>query len=114
MPRTLTNLSISLVPSKIVEKKGSINDESDDSENEQDTSGVPITCSQQCLDGTPTRINKALWPAITYWIALTEPNGAPANPLVVYRTLLECGVVVTANQVRDYKDTKSNRKLSST
>lgn len=47
-------------------KKGSINDESEDSKNEQELSGVPSTCSQQCLDGTWTRINKALWPAITW------------------------------------------------
>ena len=50
---------------------------------------MPITCSQQCLDGTQTRINQALLPAITYWIALTMPNG----------------------QVRDYRDTKSNKKF---
>lgn len=80
-------------------KKGSINEESDDSEDDQETSSIPITSSQQLVDGNPTLVNKSLWPAITYWLALTTPNGAPANPLVVHRALLDCGVGVTANQV---------------
>ena len=80
-------------------KKGSINEESEDSEEEHDQSPVPSTFSQQWLDGNPTLINKSLWPAITYWLALTTPNGAPANPLVVHRALLECGMGVTATQV---------------
>ena len=81
-------------------KNGSINEESEDSEGEDDEpSPVPSTFSEQLLNGNPTRVNKSLWPAITYWLALTTPNGAPANPLVVHRALLECGVAVTANQV---------------
>jgi hypothetical protein len=47
-------------------------------------------------------VKKRLCPAITYWIALTTPNGAPANPLVVLRALLECGVEAVANQVYQY------------
>ena len=80
-------------------KKGSINEESDDSEQEHDQSCVPSTSSQQWLAGNPTLIKKSLWPAITYWLALTTPNGAPANPLVVHRALLECEMGVTATQV---------------
>ncbi|KAL9960800.1 hypothetical protein ACROYT_G034302 [Oculina patagonica] len=81
-------------------KKGSINEESDDSEDDQETSSIPITSSQQLVDGNPTLVNKSLWPSIAYWLALTTPNGAPANPLVVHRALLDCGVGVTANQVQ--------------
>ena len=80
-------------------KKGSINQESEDSEEDQEPSPVPNMFSQQWLDGDPTVINKSLWPAITYWLALTTPNGAPVNPLVVHRALLECGMAVTATQV---------------
>ena len=82
-------------------KKGSINDGSDNSEDDQEASPIPITSSQQLVDGNPTLVNKSLWPAITYWLALTTPNGAPANPLVVHRALLGCGVGVTANQVNN-------------
>ena len=81
-------------------KIGSINEESEDSEVEDDElSPVPSTSSEQLLDGNPTRVNKSLWPAITYWLALTTPNGALANPLGVHRALLECGMAVTTNQV---------------
>lgn len=80
-------------------KKESINDESEDSEQKHDQSSVPSTSSQQWLDGNPTSINKSLWPAITYWLALATPNEAPANPLLVHRALLECGMGVTATQV---------------
>ena len=78
-------------------KTGSMNDESDNSEDDQEASPIPITSSQQLEN--PTLVNKSLWPAITYWLALTTPNGAPANPLVVHRALLDCGVGVTAYQV---------------
>ena len=81
-------------------KNGSINEESGDNDVEDhEPSPVPSTFSEQLLDGNPTRVNKSLWPVITYWLALTTPNGAPANPLVVNRALLECGMAVTANQV---------------
>ena len=61
-------------------KKGTINEESDESEDDQETSPVPRTSSQQLVNGDPTLVDKSLWPAITYWLALTTPNGAPANP----------------------------------
>ena len=54
-------------------KKGSINEESEDSEEEHDQSPVPSTFSQQWLNENPTLVNKSLWPAITYWLALTTP-----------------------------------------
>ena len=81
-------------------KKGTINEESDDSEDDQEPSPVPRTSSQQLFDGNPTLVDKSLWPAIAYWLALTTPNGAPANPLVVHRGLLNCGVDVTAYLVK--------------
>jgi len=62
-----------------------INEESGDSDVEDnEPSPVPSTFSEQMLDGNPTRVNKSLWPAITYWLALTTPNGAQANPLVLH------------------------------
>ena len=83
------------------ERKGNIkeneNCNSDDENQEYDS--VPSTQSEQYLDGSPTLVNKSLWPAISYWLALTTPNGAPANPLVVHRALLECGISVKASQV---------------
>ncbi|XP_068757363.1 uncharacterized protein [Montipora capricornis] len=84
------------------ERKGNIkedeNCDSDDENEEYDS--VPSTQSEQYLDGSPTLVNKSLWPAISYWLALTTPNGAPANPLVVHRALLECGISVKASQVQ--------------
>ncbi|CAH3146145.1 unnamed protein product, partial [Porites lobata] len=82
-------------------KKGNVQEESEESEEEPEPSPVPSTSSQQWLDGSRTRVNKLLWPSLTYWIALTSLNGAPANPLVVHWTLLECGMGVTAKQVWD-------------
>ena len=79
-------------------KKGSI-EESDDSDDDGERSLVPSTQSEQMVNGNPTLVNKSLCPAINYWLALTTPNGAPANPLIVHRALLKCGVAVTANQV---------------
>ena len=79
-------------------KKGSI-EESDDSDDDGERSPVPSTQSEQMVNGNPTLVNKSLWPAINYWLALTTPNGDPANPLIVHRALLKCGVAVTANQV---------------
>ena len=102
LPQGITNAAFffSAISSQ-EKKKGSINDESDNSEDDQEASPIPITSSQQLVDGNPTLVNKSLWPAITYWLALTTPNGAPANPLVVHRALLDCGVGVTANQVNN-------------
>ena len=59
---------------------------------DQETSPVPRTSSQQLVNGDPTLVDKSLWSAITY--------GAPANPLMVHRALLNCGVGVTAYQVK--------------
>ena len=79
-------------------KKGSI-EESDDSDDDGENSPVPSTQSEQMVNGNPTLVNKSLWPAINYWLALTKPNGAPENPLIVHRALLKCGVAVTVDRV---------------
>ena len=88
----------SSVPLLLKKKKGNI-EESDDSDDNGENSPVPSTQSEQMVNGNPTLVNKSLWPAINYWLALTTPNGAPANPLIVHRALLKCGIAVTADQV---------------
>ena len=83
-------------------KKGSIQeseDESDSSNEEFESSQVPSSTSQQWLDGNLASVNKALCPAIAYWVALTTPNGAPASPISVHKALLNCGVDVIVDQV---------------
>ena len=77
-------------------KKGSI-EESDDSDDDVERSPVPSAQSEQMVHGYPTLVNKSLWPAINYYLALTTRNGASANPLIVHRALLKCAVAVTAN-----------------
>ena len=84
-------------------KKGSIQeseDESDSSDEEFESSQVPSSTSQQWLDGNLASVNKALCPAISYWVALTTPNGAPASPISVHKALLNCGVDVIVDQVK--------------
>ena len=84
-------------------KKGSIQeseDESDNSNEEFESSPVPSSTSQQWLDGNLASVNKALCPAISYWVALTTPNGAPASPISVHKALLNCGVDVIVDQVK--------------
>ena len=73
-------------------KEDEIDEESSESDSE-----IPSTASQDTRGRAV--IQKKFFPAITYWIALTTPNGAPANPIVVHRVLLSCGVQVVANQV---------------
>ena len=74
--------------------------ESDESNDEALTSSqVASTASQNWIADYPTIVNEKLCPCINYWIALTTPNGAPANPLVIHRALLECDVETVAQQV---------------
>ena len=83
--------------------KQKVNEDNEEESNESDEdfpSQIPSTTTQQWIDGNPALVNMSLCPAITYWLALTTPNGAPASPIVVHRTLLKCGVSVTANKVR--------------
>ena len=53
--------------------------------------------SQQLINGNPAIVNKSLYPAITYWLALTTPSGAPASPIIVNRTLLTHGLSIAVN-----------------
>ena len=70
------------------EKKKGIIERSDTSDDDGQRSPVPSTQSEQMVNGSPTLVNKSLWPAINYCLALTTPNGASANPLIVHRALL--------------------------
>lgn len=62
-------------------------------------SQVSSKSSQSWVANHPSIVDKKLRPSISYWIALATPNGAPANPIIVHRALLECGVDAIANQV---------------
>ena len=72
-------------------------DEIDD--NSLTLSQVAGAVSEEWISNYPTVIDEKLCPSINYWIALTTPNGAPANPLIIHRALLECGVETETQQV---------------
>ena len=57
------------------------------------------SATQEWISNHPTVINGKLRPSVEYWIALTTPNGAPANPITIHRALLDCDVDTTAKQV---------------
>ena len=78
-------------------RSGCINEETDNESSSGDD--IPSSISQQWLEGNLTSINKSLCPAISYWVALTTINGAPASPISVHKALLNCGLDVTATQV---------------
>ena len=64
-----------------------------------DLSQFTSSTSQEWVASHPTIINQKLCPCVSYWIALTMPNGAPCSPLVIHRSLLECSMDVFTNQV---------------
>lgn len=118
MNQLITDFSISFVGVKNVafffsaistqslkEKRGkkNANDKGDDEENDDEqlleSSQLTNSASQQWIDRHPTIVNQKLCPAVSYWIALTTPNGAPSSALVIHRALLECNVDINANQV---------------
>lgn len=77
--------------------------ESDDSNDEVVTSSqVASNTSQAWLSNHSTVVDEKLRPTINYWIVLTTPNGAPANPIFIHRALLDCDVETTANQVHQF------------
>lgn len=87
-------------PARKANKKGAENADNADSEDDCiSPSQVSSNSSQTWLSEHPSIVNKKLRPCISYWIAITTPNGAPANPIIVHRALLECGVETIANQV---------------
>lgn len=79
------------------EKSGCINEETENENSSGDD--IPSSITQQWLEGNLTNVNKSLCPAISYWVALTTINGAPASPISVHKALLNCGLDVTATQV---------------
>ena len=91
-------------PMKTSNKKGRNEENNEDNAGETDNdsitpSQVSDTSSQTWITNHQSIVNKTLRPAVSYWIAMITPNGAPANPMTVYRALLECGVDATAEQV---------------
>ncbi|XP_068727314.1 uncharacterized protein [Montipora capricornis] len=92
-------------------KKEPVNGQSDDDSDENDTAEEMKSQVRSQVDrlvgGNVENTEKVLHPAISYWIALTTPNGAPANPITVHRALLDCGVAVTANRVQIQEQNES-------
>ena len=72
----------------------------DEESDETDTEEEIISSFSQSLEAHSSLMKKRIRPAVTYWICLTTPNGAPANPLIVLRALLECQVEASTRQVR--------------
>ena len=86
-------------------KKASNNDGEDSDENVDEVltpSQAASSSTQEWILNHPTVINDKLRPSVEYWIALTTPNGAPANPLTIHRAPLDCDVDTTAKQVHQY------------
>lgn len=77
--------------------------EGDDSNDEVLTSQVASNTSPEWLSHHATAVDEKLRPTINYWIALTTPNGAPANPIFIHRALLDCDVETMANQVHHFE-----------
>ena len=74
--------------------------EGDDGSNDEvSTIQVASNTSPVWLADHATVVDEKLSPTINYWIALTTPNGAPANPIFIHRALLDCDVETMANQV---------------
>ena len=87
-------------------KHATAQDDSDSNGEEISTSQVASSASQEWLSNHQTVVDDKLRPTINYWIALTTPNGAPANPIQIHRALLDKGVEITALQVHDFFVTK--------
>ena len=85
-------------------KKANRDEEESEESNDEDitSSQVASTTSQEWLSNHPTVIDEKLRSSLNYWIALTTPNGAPANPLIIHRVLLDCGVETIAKQVHQF------------
>ena len=75
-------------------------EDSDDIEECDEDSQLAGSSSQDWLANHASIVNEKMCPSVSYWIALTTPNGAPTSPLAIHRALLECGVDVFTNQVR--------------
>ena len=85
------------------ESKREDHEDSDDTEECEEVSQLADSSRQDCLANHASIINEKMCPIVSYWIALTTPNGAPTSPLAVHRALLECRVDVFTNPVRKRK-----------
>ena len=77
-------------------------DDEDSDENVDEVltpSQAASSATQEWISNHPTVINDKLRLSVEYWIALTTPHGAPANPITIHRALLDCDVDTTAKQV---------------
>ena len=74
-------------------------EESDDAEQCADVSQLAGSSSQEGLKNHASIISGKMCQGVSYWIALTTPNGAPTSPVAIHRALLECSVDVFTNQV---------------
>ncbi|XP_074625640.1 uncharacterized protein LOC141883884, partial [Acropora palmata] len=96
-------------------KKKPIEDhkDSDDIEECDEDSQLAGSSSQDWLANHASIINEKMCPSVSYWIALTTPNGAPTSPLAIHRALLECRVDVFTNQVtcREGKESLAMKEL---
>ena len=81
------------------QKTNEEHEESDDTEECADASQLAASSSQEWLKNHASIISEKMCPGVSYWIALTTPNGAPTSPLAIHRALLECSVDVFTNQV---------------
>ena len=76
-----------------VEGKKTANKDGEDSNDSGDKELTPSqaasSTTHQWISNHPTVINDKLRPSVEYWIALTTPNGAPANPITIHCALLD-------------------------
>ena len=85
------------------QKPNEEHEDSDDAEECEEVSQLGGSSSQDWLANHASIINEKMCPSVSYWIALTTPNGAPTSPLAIHRALLECRLDVFTNQVRKRK-----------
>jgi len=65
-------------------------------------SPVASNISPVQLSNHSTVADEKLHPTTNYWIALTKPNGTPANPIFIHRALLDCDAETMANHVHHF------------
>ena len=85
------------------QKPNEDHEDSDDTEECEEVSQLAGSSSQDWLANHASIINEKMCRIVSYWIALTTPNGAPTSPLAIHRALLECKVDVFTNPVRKRK-----------
>ena len=81
------------------QKPNEEHEDSDDAEEGKEVSQLGGLSSQNWLANHVSIINEKMCPSVSYWVALTTPNGAPTSLLAIHRALLECRVDVFTKQV---------------